>query len=89
MVEALRGDAEHLAARERQEHWRLLYVALTRAQEHLVIGGALGIRARGVPPAASWYQAVDQAMAGLGCEPVDDPLWGSARHYHGAVKPGA
>src|SRR3546814_9052326 len=30
--------------RDRQEHWRLLYVALTRAEERLVIGGALGPR---------------------------------------------
>ncbi|KRB79320.1 DNA helicase UvrD [Sphingomonas sp. Root710] len=89
MVDALREEAEHLAARERQEHWRLLYVALTRAQEHLVIGGALGIRARGVPPPSSWYQAIEQAMAGLGSEPEDDALWGSARHYRGTVKPGA
>ena len=89
MVEALREEAEALSARERQEHWRLLYVALTRAQEHLVIGGALGIRARGVPPASSWYQAVETARAGLGCEPVDDALWTSARHYMGSVKPGS
>ena len=86
MVDALREDAEQLAKRERQEHWRLLYVALTRAQEHLVIGGALGVRAKGVPPAASWYQAVEQAMGGLGCEPADDALWISARHYHGSVR---
>ncbi|MET0377296.1 MAG: PD-(D/E)XK nuclease family protein, partial [Rhizorhabdus sp.] len=89
MVDALREEAEHLAARERQEHWRLLYVALTRAQEHLVIAGALGIRARGVPPASSWYQAVEQAMIGLGTEPEDDPLWGHAHHYRGTVKPAA
>ncbi len=85
MVEALREDAERLAERERQEHWRLLYVALTRAQEHLVIGGTLGVRARGVPPEASWYQAIDTAMTALGCDPADDPLWSSARHYHGSI----
>jgi ATP-dependent helicase/nuclease subunit A len=89
MVEALRQDGERLATRERQEHWRLLYVALTRAQEYLVIGGALGVRARGVAPASSWYQAVETAMAGLGCEPEEDPLWGSARHYRGTVAPGS
>ena len=89
MVDALRADSEALQKREREEHWRLLYVALTRAQEYLVIGGTLGVRARGVPPASSWYQAIDQAMVGLGSEPVDDPLWTSARHYHGTVKPGA
>lgn len=85
MVDALRASNDLLKQRERQEHWRLLYVALTRAQEHLVIGGTLGVRARGTPPASSWYQAIDQAMAGLGSEPEDDVLWGHARHYHGKV----
>ena len=36
-----RGEA---AAAEREEHWRLLYVAMTRAEEALFIGGALGKR---------------------------------------------
>jgi ATP-dependent helicase/nuclease subunit A len=76
-------------ARETEEHWRLLYVALTRAEERLVIGGALGPRARGVPPEGSWYQAIDQAMAGLGAEIEDDPVWGAARHYRGALAPPA
>ncbi|MEO6388381.1 MAG: UvrD-helicase domain-containing protein, partial [Croceibacterium sp.] len=31
-----------VAEEERQEHWRLLYVAMTRAEEALFIGGALG-----------------------------------------------
>ncbi|MES2497789.1 MAG: double-strand break repair helicase AddA [Pseudomonadota bacterium] len=85
MVDALRADSDVLKRRERQEHWRLLYVALTRAQEHLVIGGTLGVRAKGVPPAASWYQAIEQAMTGLGCAPVEDGLWTHAYHYHGTV----
>lgn len=70
-------------ARETEEHWRLLYVALTRAEERLVVGGALGPRARGTPPDGSWYQAVERAMAGLGAEFEDDALWGAARHYRG------
>jgi len=44
------------------------------------------VRAKGVPPAASWYQAVEQAMSGLGCEIVDDPLWTGARHHHGSIR---
>jgi ATP-dependent helicase/nuclease subunit A len=69
--------------REREEHWRLLYVAVTRAEERLVIGGALGPAARGQPPVESWYAAIERAMGGLGAEEMDDPLWAHARHYQG------
>ncbi|WP_420140209.1 UvrD-helicase domain-containing protein, partial [Sphingomonas sp.] len=65
--------------REREEHWRLLYVAATRAEEMLVIGGALGPRARGQPPRQSWYVELEQALDGLGAEWVADLLWGGAR----------
>src|SRR5690606_27115747 len=40
---------------ERQEHWRLLYVAMTRAEEALFIGGALGTRETDGPAPDSWY----------------------------------
>lgn len=53
-------------ARELQEHWRLFYVAATRAEERLVIAGALGPRAAGVPPTQSWYAVADRALTGLG-----------------------
>lgn len=59
---------EEAAARELQEHWRLFYVAATRAEEQLVIAGALGPRAQGVPPAASWYSAADRAFRVLGID---------------------
>ncbi|HMI19335.1 MAG TPA: double-strand break repair helicase AddA [Sphingomonas sp.] len=67
--------------REREEHWRLLYVAVTRAEEHLVIGGALGMRARGQVPPESWYAALDDALESLGAEEVADPIWHGARHF--------
>lgn len=72
--------------REREEHWRLLYVAVTRAEERLVIGGALGPRARGQPPAESWYAALDQALASLGAEEVADPHWEGAREFTGGTQ---
>ena len=87
MVEEIAVDDAALRARERQEHWRLLYVALTRAREHLVIGGALGARARGTPPPSSWYSAVELAMRGLGCDWEPDGLWGEACHYLGGAVP--
>jgi ATP-dependent helicase/nuclease subunit A len=74
------GEALDSAARaDMEEHWRLLYVAATRAEEHLVIGGALGPRAKGEPPASSWYQALDRAIEGLGAQWVEDPIWSGAR----------
>jgi ATP-dependent helicase/nuclease subunit A len=93
---SLERAVEAARTRDRAEHWRLLYVALTRAEERLVIGGALGPKARGVPPETSWYQAVDRAMAGLAAEWEEDAHWSAARHYRGeemgtraAVRPAA
>ena len=58
-------------ARELAEHWRLFYVAATRAEERLEIAGALSPKARGVPPEASWYALADTALAVLGVEARD------------------
>jgi ATP-dependent helicase/nuclease subunit A len=54
--------------RELEEHWRLFYVAATRAEERLVIGGALGPRAKGEPPVSSWYAAAARALTELGVQ---------------------
>lgn len=62
-VPAMRGDLKAgpvleaeaaMREAERQEHWRLLYVAMTRAEEALYIGGALGKREQ-EPAPDSWY----------------------------------
>ncbi len=53
-------------ARELEEHWRLFYVAATRAEERLVVAGALGAQAKGVPPRNSWYAASAAALDALG-----------------------
>jgi ATP-dependent helicase/nuclease subunit A len=68
---SLRTSAEESDAAEAREHWRLLYVALTRAEERLVITGALGPQAQGVVPEGSWYQAIDTALMTMGVEGVD------------------
>ncbi len=44
------------------EHWRLLYVALTRARERLVVAGVARKRA----VADSWHARVEQAMIAAG-----------------------
>jgi ATP-dependent helicase/nuclease subunit A len=78
------GDTLRQAERrDMAEHWRLLYVAVTRAEERLVVGGALGPRMKGEPPAQSWYSRIDAAMQGLGAEWEEDPLWSGARHHRG------
>ncbi len=69
---AERYEAERAA--ELEEHWRLLYVAMTRAEEALFIGGALGARSKGEPPEGSWYARL-RAMFPAGSE-LDDPIWG-------------
>ncbi|EAT09149.1 double-strand break repair helicase AddA [Sphingobium sp. 10 DY56-G10] len=79
------GDvAEEAAQIEREEHWRLLYVALTRAEEKLVVAGSLGPRAKGEVKPESWFAAVEGAMISLGAQWEADPLWGAARRWRGA-----
>lgn len=68
---SLLASAEESDAAEAREHWRLLYVALTRAEERLVITGALGPKAKGVVPDGSWYQAVDTALMAMGVAAVE------------------
>lgn len=78
------GEAHAIAAEEeRREHWRLLYVALTRAEEKLVVAGSLGPRAKGEVKPESWYAAVEAAMESLGAPWEADPLWGARRRWTG------
>lgn len=80
-------DAAFIASEtERQEHWRLLYVAMTRAEEQLYVTGALGPRAKGVVAEASWYAAVERGLLNLGAEWQADADWGAAVEWHGAER---
>ena len=81
LAEPIASQLAALDQSEREEHWRLLYVALTRAEERLYIGGALGPADRKGPPASSWWTALDAALAGLGAEWDDDPHWGRSRRF--------
>nr|WP_166175565.1 double-strand break repair helicase AddA [Altererythrobacter segetis] len=74
-IAAAEGEA---AAADRQEHWRLLYVAMTRAEEALFIGGAL-LSGEKEPAPDSWYARLAPLF---GDEPVVDPIWG-ARQVRG------
>ena len=57
-----------------QEHWRLLYVALTRAEEALFIAGSLNKNEakKGAPHADSWYARLAPLFEG---EELSDPIW--------------
>jgi ATP-dependent helicase/nuclease subunit A len=81
LAEPLSSQLAALDRRDREEHWRLLYVALTRAEERLYIGGSLGPADRKGPPIASWWSALDSALLGLGAEWQDDPHWGRVRRF--------
>jgi len=84
LVEPLKSQVERQDRLDREEHWRLLYVAMTRAEERLYIGGALGPADRKGPPQASWYSAAESALGGLGADWIDDPRWGRLRRWGAA-----
>ncbi|MXP25465.1 double-strand break repair helicase AddA [Altererythrobacter indicus] len=77
MAGAVADAAEAAAAAELEEHWRLLYVAMTRAEEALFIGGALGLR-ESEPAQDSWYAQLSLLFTG---EAVSDPIWGEVREW--------
>jgi ATP-dependent helicase/nuclease subunit A len=89
LVASLQAAMDDAEDRVRKEHWRLLYVAMTRAEERLVIAGSLGPRARGEVPPESWHAAVERAMYRLGSAPEPDVHWGSVRRFgtHQTVAP--
>ncbi len=66
-----------LSEADRREHWRLLYVAMTRAEEQLVITGSLTQRQKIVPP-ESWHNVIERAMTRMGARQVEMPGWGNA-----------
>ncbi|WP_345723590.1 double-strand break repair helicase AddA [Qipengyuania vesicularis] len=75
-VGPLRAVEEENAARSMQEHWRLLYVAMTRAEEALFVGGSLGPRdAKNGPHEDSWYARLKELFDDG--EGLEDPIWGA------------
>jgi ATP-dependent helicase/nuclease subunit A len=65
---------------EMQEHWRLLYVAMTRAEEALFIGGALTKKEK-EPNPDSWYARLEPLFDG---DWLSDGLWEAIKR-HGAA----
>jgi ATP-dependent helicase/nuclease subunit A len=66
------------------EHWRLLYVGLTRAIERLVVAGLRP--KRGELPDQCWHRMIAEALERLPVEQREDPLWGMVTAYRGNVK---
>jgi len=70
--------------RDLEEHWRLLYVALTRAADRLIVAGVApkpkkdGSEAR---PLNCWHFAVERAMESLGAEGSAHGKWGAGLFY--------
>ncbi len=79
--EPLKSQIEAQDRLDRQEHWRLLYVAMTRAEERLYVGGSLGPGVGNGPPEASWYKAVETSLVGLACAWEDEAVWGRSRRF--------
>ena len=68
--------------RDLEEHWRLLYVAMTRASERLVIAGIKPSRGDGEN---SWHKRVDRALMNLGSVGQPDARWGAVTNFRGSV----
>lgn len=78
-VGRIREAADKAAAADMEEHWRLLYVAMTRAEEALFVTGSLTAREK-APAADSWYARLEAMFPPEAW--LDDPLW-VARLEHG------
>ncbi len=77
-TKALRAAA---AQRRTEEHNRLLYVALTRAEDRLLV---CGWQPRSAPPEACWYNLVRAGFEGLAAEAAPFTV-GDTQPWDGAV----
>lgn len=89
------GRAGHLAQAaeaqqeiDLQEHWRLLYVAMTRAEERLYIAGAVSGKTKKIAE-GSWYETLETMLSAEGdAQDLADPLWERALSWGvGAERP--
>jgi ATP-dependent helicase/nuclease subunit A len=75
-------------ASDLEEHWRLLYVGLTRAEERLVIAGLQPKTKDGTRPENCWHRRVERALVSLGAQLEPDSAWGEILRYRGNVASG-
>jgi ATP-dependent helicase/nuclease subunit A len=73
-VEAIAAARARIREAAEAEHRRLLYVAMTRAAEHLIVCGAQGHNGR---PTGCWYDLVCEALLPDAVEEVgpEGPIW--------------
>ena len=83
-VGRIAGEQAKAELAEEQEHWRLLYVAMTRAEEALFIGGALSVREK-EPAENSWYAQLRELFGAD--DWIEDPVWGSRLEWGEAPVP--
>jgi ATP-dependent helicase/nuclease subunit A len=74
-------NAEDLKVREKQESNRLLYVAMTRAEEHLILSYT-----RGKHRPANWAKIVDNAFQLDSLAPASEPYMRQTPHFEIAVR---
>jgi ATP-dependent helicase/nuclease subunit A len=79
-LENARSRAE---ATEMREQFRLLYVALTRSAERLILAGSLGAKAKGQASENSWFPYLEAAMGRLGAIWEPDSRWGKVMRFAG------
>lgn len=80
---AIQTEDEREKAANLAEHWRLLYVAMTRAEEALFIGGALASREK-TPHKDSWYARLAPLFPDV---PEHDPIWGGRQDWGSPAEP--
>ena len=68
-----------------QEHWRLLYVGMTRAIDRLVVAGI----DKGERVDNCWHIRVERALQSLGNDWSEHDEWGAVLRYSGSVAEGA
>ncbi len=84
LVDPFRTLIEAQREADLQEHWRLLYVGLTRAAERLIITGVAP--ARGEVVGDSWHSRTGTALTALGGLTHMGP-WGEGLSWHGSGTP--
>ena len=75
-------------SRDLEEHMRLLYVALTRAADRLIVSGVRPKEKKDGSdprPANCWHRIVQQAMTAVAAEPYDEGKWGVTLRYGSAA----